>query len=135
MAIEDIATRAASYGFPGFTVDGMDFIQCYESTRLGIKRAREQGPVLLEMKVERFMPHTTDDDDRRYRPREEMEAIRQRDPVETLGELLITQSILTEQQIEDIKAQARDAVDEATDVAEAAAPPDASDLLKRVYAP
>jgi pyruvate dehydrogenase E1 component alpha subunit len=69
MAISDVASRAAGYGFPGVVVDGMDLLQCYEATREAIHHARKQGPVLLEMKVERLMPHTTDDDDRRYRPR------------------------------------------------------------------
>ena len=72
MMVEEIASRAASYGFPGFTVDGMDLIQCYEATREAITHARSQGPVLLEMLVERFMSHTTDDDDRRYRPEGEV---------------------------------------------------------------
>ncbi|MCH8992477.1 MAG: hypothetical protein IIA44_12115, partial [Acidobacteria bacterium] len=31
------------------------------------------------MKLERMMPHTTDDDDRRYRSAEELESVRQRD--------------------------------------------------------
>ena len=68
MAIKDVATRAASYGFPGYVINGMDVFPVVESTRDAIEHARSQGPVLLEMKVERYMPHTTDDDDRRYRP-------------------------------------------------------------------
>ena len=81
MNIEEVASRAANYGFPGFAIDGMDFIACYEATREAISHARNEGPVLLEMKVERFMSHTTDDDDRRYRPAEEVEQARQRDPL------------------------------------------------------
>ena len=49
MVVEEVASRAAGYGFPGFTVDGMDLISCYEATREAITRARAQGPVLLEM--------------------------------------------------------------------------------------
>ena len=96
MVVEEIASRAASYGFPGFTVDGMDLIQCYEATREAITHARSQGPVLLEMLVERFMSHTTDDDDRRYRPEGEVEKARERDPVVSLANLLINESILTQ---------------------------------------
>jgi 2-oxoisovalerate dehydrogenase E1 component alpha subunit len=91
--------------------------------------------VLLEMKVERLMPHTTDDDDRRYRPREELESARQRDPVVTLPAYLLEQGVLTQKQIDDIKAQARRAVDAATDAAEAALPPDPSTLNDHLYAP
>ncbi len=135
MAIEDLATRAAGYGFPGFTVDGMDLVQCYEATYQAIKHARQQGPVLLEMKVERFMPHTTDDDDLRYRPRDEIDEARKRDPVVTLATLLMDQGALTQERVDEIKDQARTAIHEATDAADAADQPDASTLHDLVYAP
>ena len=45
--------------------------------------------MLLEMKAERFMPHTTDDDDRRYRPVDEVKEARRRDPVVTLAAQLV----------------------------------------------
>ena len=135
MNLEDVADRAAGYGFPGFVVDGMDFVQSYEATRQAIGHAREQGPVLLEMKVERLMPHTTDDDDRRYRPRHELEEARKRDPVVTLAADLIQQGILSQQQVEEIQTRARKDVDEATDAADAARPPDRSTLHDMVYAP
>ena len=100
MAIEEFADRASSYGFPGFTVDGMDLVACYEATREAIIHARSQGPVLLEMMVERFMSHTTDDDDSRYRPEGEVERARERDPVVTLARTLIDETILTQKQVD-----------------------------------
>ncbi len=135
MAIDDVADRAAAYGFPGFVVDGMDLLQCYEATRKAIAHARNQGPVLLEMKVERFMPHTTDDDDRRYRPAEELEEARRRDPIVTLAALLVDHGALTQRQADDIKTQSTKMVDEATDAAEAANLPDVSTIHDLVYAP
>lgn len=133
MGIEEVASRAAGYGFPGFAIDGMDFISCYEATREAINSARTQGPVLLEMKVERFMSHTTDDDDRRYRPPDEVEQARQRDPLVTLGNLLVEQGILTQEQLDEISSSALDAVDAATDAADSASPPDESTLHFMVY--
>ena len=133
MGIEEVASRAAGYGFPGFTVDGMDFVACYEATREAINTARAQGPVLLEMKVERFMSHTTDDDDRRYRPADEVEQARQRDPVLTLGNLLLEQGILTQEQLDEAAGNALAAVDAATDAADTASPPDVSTLHYMVY--
>ena len=135
MAIEEIADRASSYGFPGITVDGMDLVSCYEATREAITHARSQGPVLLEMLVERFMSHTTDDDDRRYRPEGEVERARERDPVITLARTLIDEKILTQKQVDAIVAAAQKATDEATDIAEASSPPDESGLHDMVYAP
>ena len=134
MGIEEVASRAAGYGFPGFAIDGMDFIGCYEATREAILSARTRGPVLLEMKVERFMSHTTDDDDRRYRPADEVEQARQRDPVVSLGNLLMEQGILTQEQIDESAASALAEVDAATDAADNASPPDVSTLHNLVYA-
>ena len=133
MSIEEVASRAASYGFPGFAIDGMDFIGCYEATREAISHARSEGPVLLEMKVERFMSHTTDDDDRRYRPPEEVEQARLRDPLVSLGNLLIENSIMTQEQLDATASEALDAVDAATDAADVASPPDVSTLHHMVY--
>ena len=135
MVVEEVASRAAGYGFPGFTVDGMDLISCYEATREAIPHARAQGPVLLEMMVERFMSHTTDDDDRRYRPEGEVEKARQRDPVSTFGQTLLDQGILTQSKIDEISAEALKATDEATDIADASNPPDESVLNDSVYSP
>ena len=135
MAIEEFSDRASSYGFPGITVDGMDLVSCYEATREAITHARSQGPVLLEMLVERFMSHTTDDDDRRYRPEGEVERARERDPVVTLARTLIDEKILTQKQVDVIAAAALKATDEATDIADASSPPDESGLHDMVYSP
>ena len=133
MATEDLASRAQGYGFPGFTVDGMDLTQCYEATRKAITHARSQGPVLLEMQVERLMPHTTDDDHFRYRTQEELDAAHQRDPVATFGAELLARDIITQEKSEAIKAEALTAVNEATDAAESATLPDPSTMWERVY--
>ncbi len=135
MAIADVASRAEGYGFPGVVADGMDLVHSYQATVEAIKHARDQGPVLLEFKVERLMPHTTDDDDRRYRSQEEVEQARQRDPIETLPGYLVEQGFLTEEEVDEIKAGARRAVNEATDNAEAASLPEASTFYDNVYAP
>ena len=133
MNVEEVSSRAAGYGFAGFAIDGMDFIGCYEATRESINSARSQGPVLLEMKVERFMSHTTDDDDRRYRPANEVEQARQRDPLFTFGNLLLEHGVLTQEEIEAAAAEALAAVDAATDAADSASPPDVSTLHYMVY--
>ena len=135
MVVEEISSRAASYGFPGFTVDGMDMIQCYEATREAITHARSQGPVLLEMMVERFMSHTTDDDDRRYRPEGEVERAREKDPVIILARTLIEEGILTQKQVDAIAAKTLKETDDATDLAEASSPPHESELHDFVYGP
>ncbi len=133
MAIANVADRAEGYGFPGVVVDGMDLLSVYEATREAIIHARQEGPVLLEMKVERFLPHTTDDDDRRYRAAEELETLRQRDPVVTMAAYMTEQGFLTDEQVEEIGDEAKRAIDEATDVADAAESPDPSTIYDNLF--
>ena len=72
------------------------------------------------------MSHTTDDDDRRYRPADEVDQAKQRDPIITLGNLLLEQGILAQEQIDEAAESALAAVDAATDAADIASPPDVS---------
>ena len=135
MAVDDVADRAAGYGFPGFVVDGMDFFHVFEATRKAISHARSLGPVLLEMKVERYMPHTTDDDDRRYRPSGEVDEARRRDPIILLRSYLMETDLLTQEQEEEILREARAEINRVTDAGEAAPDPDPSTIYNHVYAP
>ena len=66
MAVENVAGRAEGYGMPGVIVDGCDVVAIYEATTEAAARARSgRGPTLIEAMVERYLPHTSDDDDRR----------------------------------------------------------------------
>ena len=119
----------------GRVVDGMDFLTAFEATRDAIVHARSVGPVLLEMKVERFMPHTTDDDDRRYRPKEEVESVRNRDPLHILRDYLLESGLMMAEQDEEIQAKALEQVDEATEEALAAPLPNPATINDNLFAP
>ena len=96
MGQPDVYKRAPGYGLPGIVVDGMDPIACYGAVGEALGRARGGGgPTLVEAKCYRFLSHTTDDDDRTYRSREEVEARRKDDPVPRFERLLVEHSILT----------------------------------------
>ncbi|MFB3091855.1 MAG: thiamine pyrophosphate-dependent dehydrogenase E1 component subunit alpha [Dehalococcoidia bacterium] len=137
MAIQDLADRAAGYGFPGYVVDGTDSLRIYQRIQEAIERAREEsgGPTFLELKVERFKPHTSDDDHRRYRTAEDIEASMGRDPLLKLYDYVTEVGILTQDEDEKIQGEARRKVNEATDAVEKAPWPDPSTLLDHLYAP
>ncbi len=74
--------RAEGYGFPGVRVDGNDVLAVYAVTKAAVQRARAgDGPTLIEAVTYRMGPHTTADDDSRYRSGEELEALRAFDPI------------------------------------------------------
>jgi 2-oxoisovalerate dehydrogenase E1 component alpha subunit len=84
-----IADRAVGYGMPGVRVDGNDVVACYTVMRDAVARARAgEGPTLIEAVTYRMEPHTTADDDSRYRSAAEIERWRSADPIARLEELL-----------------------------------------------
>ena len=137
MAIENLADRAAGYGFPGVVVDGTDVLEVYRTAKEAIDRARDLsgGPTFLELKVERLKPHTSDDDDRRYRTAEDLEDSHRRDPLLRLNAYLSDLGILTPAEDEQVRQEARSEVNRVTDAAEKAPWPDASSLYDHLYAP
>ncbi|HLB29359.1 MAG TPA: thiamine pyrophosphate-dependent dehydrogenase E1 component subunit alpha [Dehalococcoidia bacterium] len=135
MAIEDVSLRAAGYGFPGVTVDGQDILAVYGATKEAVDRARRgEGPTLIEAKTYRLQPHSSDDDDRRYRSQEEVEAWRQRDPIIIFQRYLTEARVLAEEADAKIRQQIAKDVDDATRAAEASPLPKAEDALRHVYA-
>jgi 2-oxoisovalerate dehydrogenase E1 component alpha subunit len=135
MAVEDVAVRAEGYGFPGVVVDGNDVLACYRATKEAVERARSGGgPTLIECKTYRFYSHTSDDDDRTYRSREEVEAARHQDPLLRFGAYLREQGLLDEEAEERLRAEVKGEVEEAVDRAWNAPDPDPSTLLRHVFA-
>ncbi len=135
MANTNVYERAAGYGMPGAVVNGMDPVACYAAVNEAMERARTGGgPTLVEAKCYRFLSHTTDDDDRTYRSREEVEERRKEDPVPMFERLLVEHGVLTAQGLEDLKRSVLAEANEATDRAEAMPYPAPEDLYKEVYA-
>lgn len=135
MGQPDVYKRAPGYGLPGVVVDGMDPIACYAVVGEALARARGGGgSTLVEAKCYRFLSHTTDDDDRTYRSRGEVEARRKDDPVPRFERLLVERSILSSEGVEALKRAVLEETNDATDRAEAMAYPAARDLFERVYA-
>jgi 2-oxoisovalerate dehydrogenase E1 component alpha subunit len=134
MAIENVADRAAAYGMPGEILDGQDLVAAYEATRRAVERARAgDGPTLLEFKTYRLVPHTSDDDDRRYRAREEVAQWKERDPILLLKDSLIEQELWDEDRDQALRQELFDEVTKAQKAAEAAPDPVAEEALRHVF--
>ncbi len=78
----DLVARAAGYGMPGESVDGMDVEAVHEAAVRAVELARGGGgPSLVEARCYRFLPNTSNDDDTLYRDPAEVAEARQRDPL------------------------------------------------------
>ena len=127
--------RAEGYGFPGVRVDGNDPLKVYEVVKKAVERARRgEGPTLIEAVAYRLVPHSSDDDDRSYRSREEVEEARKNDSLLLFRNYLVDAGILTEEKERELTERIVREVDEATEYAEAAPYPEPEDLYKHVYA-
>lgn len=134
MAVKDVATRAAAYGFDGVVVDGNDVLACYQAAAAAVDLARHGGgPTLIEVKTYRYHPHTSDDDDRTYRSREEVEEARAHDPLIVFAAYLDEQGLLDGDGAERIRAELKAEVDAAVDQAWAAEDPDPATVLDNVF--
>jgi 2-oxoisovalerate dehydrogenase E1 component alpha subunit len=123
MAVKDVAEKAAGYGMEGHIVDGSDVLACYEVSKKAIDKARQGGgPTLIELKTYRFHPHTSDDDDRTYRTREEVDEAKKNDSILVFGAYLKEQGLLDDEGIEAVRAELKEEVDR--EVQEAWSAPD-----------
>jgi 2-oxoisovalerate dehydrogenase E1 component alpha subunit len=138
MAVGDVVERAVAYGVAGVMVDGNDILACYDAVVEARDRAyRGEGATLVEAKTYRPVPHSSDDDDRSYRSRDEVEEWKKKDPIARFQTLLLRRQVITEADIEAVEAKARTLVDEAQETAEDAPYPEIEPNLdpRSVYAP
>ncbi len=135
MAIENVSDRAGAYDMAGVTVDGNDVLAVYEAALEAVERGRRgEGATLLELKTYRVVPHSSDDDDRVYRSREEVEAWKGRDPIARYRQTLTEMGLWDEGRDQAFRTETQSEIEAAVTAAEAAPFPDAKDALRFVYA-
>jgi 2-oxoisovalerate dehydrogenase E1 component alpha subunit len=134
MATETVAEKAAGLGLPGVTVEGLDPSRVYEAVSEAVGRARAgEGPTVVETIVHRMTPHSSDDDDRSYREREEIEEMRAQDPLELFRSQLLERDLLSQEKEEELQAKAKIEVEDAVEYAEKAPYPDASEAEYPIF--
>ena len=133
-AITDLSIRAQGYGFPGVTVDGNDVLAVYSAAKEAVERARNgDGPTFIEAKTYRLVPHTSDDDDRRYRSRAEVEEWEKNGPLVRFRAWLEENGVASKSEIDEIETRAMAEIDAATEYAEAAPTPDPATAMRHVF--
>lgn len=134
MPVPNVADRGDAYGMPGVMYDGNDVLESYNVAREAVTRARHgEGPALLEAKTYRPTPHSSDDDDRSYRSREEVAMWKQRDPILRFERALRERGLLPDALADRILQRVADKVDDATAYAQRAPYPRPEDALEPVY--
>jgi len=133
MRIENIAERAASYGFEGVTVDGNDVDEVFQAAAAAVEKARGgKGPTLIECVTYRHKGHSKSDKNL-YRTKEEIEDWKTKDPIGRFEHKAIEAGALNQDQVDAITEKMRDAVRTAITDASSAPDSDPAELLASVY--
>ena len=133
--VAQLSTRAEGYGFPGVTVDGNDVFACYEVMKDAVDRARSgEGPTLIECMTYRFHPHTSDDDDRTYRTREEVDEAKSKDPLLIFAGYMKQAELIDDDGVESLRVELKAEVDQAVEDAWGAADPEPDSAMRHVFA-
>jgi pyruvate dehydrogenase E1 component alpha subunit len=110
-ALTDLSARVRAYDIPTEKVDGQDIFAVRGVADRVVRQVRETGkPYCIEAVTYRFSGHGAADLLQPYRPKEEVEKHRQRDPITILRNRLSEVCGLSE---EDVKAMDEWALDEA----------------------
>ena len=135
MVVPSVAARASGYGMRGVSCDGFDPVAVYTTVRdARAHAAAGNGPVLVESMCYRFLSHTTDDDDRTYRTRDEVAEHRPSDPVPKFERYLVERGVLTEDDAKALKREIAELVNRTTDEIEAEPYPAPESLYGNTYA-
>ena len=127
---------AQGFGLRTFHVNGTWFEGMYETLPPAIEDVRRgRGPILIEAEVIRIDPHSSSDDQRKYRSAEELAALRERDPIWQTEQYLLRHGELSQEQIDAQREEIRSEVDRAALEADAAPQPSGQDLMAHIYAP
>lgn len=116
------------------TFDGTDFLASYKAAVGAVEHIRlGKGPVLLHAMVERLLPHSSSDDQKKYRPEEEMLLMKSRDGIEKFKNYLIKSKISNEKEISHLESEIKKEISDAADWALTRPDPKAEDSIKQVF--
>jgi TPP-dependent pyruvate/acetoin dehydrogenase alpha subunit len=133
-AVENVADRAAGYGFKGEVCSGNDLHSVMKSARKAIDRARSgEGPTFLECKTYRYHGHS-EHDRATYRSEEELITWESRDPIERWEVYLEKRKYDISAIKEEVGGKVKKIVDDAVAFAEASPVPEGPEAMEDLYA-
>jgi 2-oxoisovalerate dehydrogenase E1 component len=126
-------------GFPNLLIqkcDGTNPVESYAAFKKAVEFCRtRQGAAFIHAKVVRPYSHSLSDDEKFYRPVEELEKDAAIDPLRTYAEFLMTEKLATSEDLEKIRNEVQKEVNEAADIALATPQPAPESALRNVFSP
>jgi len=117
-----------------FNVDGCNFFETILAFNKAVDRARSgKGPSVIISNVIRLLPHSSSDDQRKYREEEDLELDKQRDPLLLFREKCVKEGIAKDSDFDRILIDTKIQVDEETIWAEEQKNPRSEDWGKNLF--
>lgn len=133
---ENLVDKAKGYGIEGVRIDGNNVLSVYDTIK-GIRDycTREQKPYLVECMTFRMRGHE-EASGTKYVPTELFEEWGRKDPIKNYEEYLLSEKVLSQQEVEDLKTGYKKYIDEELKVAFEAEEikPDVEEEVRDVYA-
>lgn len=131
----EIYTRGEAFGIKGEAVDGMDVIAVKTAGEKAADYCRAgKGPYILEIKTYRYRGHSMSDP-AKYRTREEVQKMRaQRDPIEAVRTLLISEKHAIDEEIKTIDKEIKEIINACAEYAKDSPEVSAEELWTDIYA-
>jgi TPP-dependent pyruvate/acetoin dehydrogenase alpha subunit len=131
---DGLAVRARALGMPGTELDGNDVLAVFEAATAAVERARAgEGPSTLVCHTYRYGGHHVGDPGTQYRPEEEIEEWKEKDPIPRYERVLVETETLSPDDIEDIRDEIDSRLEAAVRSGREAQYPDVSEVTTHVY--
>jgi len=129
----ELYKRGSAYRIESARVDGFDPEIVAEASAKAVQVAREGRPYLLEVITERLRGHSVVDP-AKYRSAEEVERLKENDPVHTFAARLRERGVLDDEELAAIDREAIAQIDEVAQFAADSPFPETSTLFDHTYA-
>jgi 2-oxoisovalerate dehydrogenase E1 component len=126
-------------GFPHLfmqKVNGTNPLESYVAFTEAVEYCRKRkGPAFIHAKVVRPYSHSLSDEEKSYRPAEEIEADAAIDPIKTWAEFLMTEGIASSEELESLRKEIDAGINAAADIAIATPQPAPETAYRNVFSP
>ena len=132
---DSVFTRASGYkNLSRFDVDGTNFFETHLAFKQAEERARiGQGPSIIVSNVVRLLPHSSSDDQRKYRTEDDLSQDQKRDPLLILKNQSLEKKFILQKEFEKIDSLVKEQVDSDVLWAETQSYPDEETALNHIY--
>ena len=117
-----------------FNVDGTDFFETHLAFKKAADRARKgKGPTVIISHVVRLLPHSSSDDQRKYRTEDELSEDQAKDPITRFEQMCTAGKIINQKDFDKIKNEVFTQIDEDAKWAEQQDHPDIDTAMDHIY--